>query len=479
MKKRQPQNPRPRTTPRTAGVTLAIRAAPAIRAIRAALVIPAIRATPDADVTLATHTPHATPVIRAAGATSGTCDAPLTYAACATRAARSATAALLLPLVVIAWQGISLHSAVAQTQTAHADAESSQPFNLRPVGWVAGQTSRYEFWNRIENTVESRFAGKSDTQSTTTIVAGELTWVVNQTHADGSASCTLTLDWMTLTTNPPGSHRSSANASGKKRSAAKPTTTDSRKRPAEDDQKTMYELLAAITHVPVKIEVAPDGHITSVSGLAAMKAKTTHPEYLPSALDFEESASDLATLIFAPPPEVFTPLRSDSSASAGDHATSTGNSKKPTAKAAAGSSAASSPESSSSNTLDMSHTSPWKSDVTWEHDMGKINQRWTYQFDRLETLAGVPVAVVVGQAKLKLLPDFSDRPADAPPMKVKLLEGSAQTQVWFDLSRHEAVGRELNTAEKIQVTITLPNGKRFERILTERIQSQTLRLSED
>jgi hypothetical protein len=293
---------------------------------------------------------------------------------------------------------------------------------------------------------------------------------------------------MTLTTNPPGSRGASANASGKKSPAAKPTTTtDSRKRPADDDQKTMYELLAAMTHVPIKVEVAPDGHITGVSGLAAMKAKTTHPEHLPSALDFEESASDLATLIFAPPPEAFTPLRRDSSAPGNApgsaHAASTNHStnqsKKPTAKAAVGPPAANSLESSSSSTLDLSHTAPWKSDLTWDHDLGKVNQRWTYQLDRLETLAGVRVAVVLGQAKLKLLPDFSDRPADAPPMKVKLLEGSAQTQVWFDLSRHEAVGRELSITEKIQVTITLPNGKRFERILTESVQSQTLRISED
>ncbi len=65
------------------------------------------------------------------------------------------------------------------------------------------------------------------------------------------------------------------------------------------------------------------------------------------------------------------------------------------------------------------------------------------------------------------------------PVNVKLLEGSAESEVLFDLSRHEAVGRHSTAREKVRITVSLPVGRKFERTLTEDTVGQVIRLSEE
>lgn len=290
--------------------------------------------------------------------------------------------------------------------------------DLRPT-WEAGQTSRYEFWNRMTQSADVQLADQSQSQTNTIHVVGEVTWTVNKVKPDGSSSCTMTLDWMSYDMKP---------------SEGPSMAVDSRK-PAKAETKPMHELISAMVEVPVTVEVAPDGHVTKIKGLEKMKSKTSQPDFVPSELDFEETASDLASLAYAPAPFDYTP------------------------------------PSGASN--------KWDAEFRWEHDLGKMDQDWTYRLERVEEIEGMRVAVVSGEGKFDLEVEDQDRPAEAPPVNVKLLEGHATTQVMFDLSRHEAVGRHTTSTEKVRITIPFPDGRKFERTLTEISVGQVLRLSED
>lgn len=296
--------------------------------------------------------------------------------------------------------------------------------DLRPQ-WEVGQTSRYEFWNQMQQTAEAKLGDRSQTQSSVVNVEGEVTWTVDKVNANGSSVCTMTLDWMKYVNTP---------------SAGPAMTVDSRKT-ASADTKPMHELLSAMCGVPLSIEVAADGHVTKVKGLEKMKRKTSQPDFVPSALDFEETASDLASIAYAPDPINYT-----------------------------GASGAMSGGTSGG---------AWETSFRWEHDLGKMDQDWTYKLDRVEDIAGVRVAVVTGRGKFKLDVEETDRPADAPPVDVKLLEGSAESEVLFDLSRHEAVGRHMTSREKVRIAVAFPDGRKFERTLTEDSVGQVLRLSEE
>ena len=299
------------------------------------------------------------------------------------------------------------------------DTVASPPvIDLRPA-WTEGQTARYEFWNLIEQTVEVQLGERSQSQSTTTEITGEITWTVDEVAADGSADATMRLDWMLfeVTTSARGQSQTQI--------------IDSRKSPSADI-KPMHDLISAMAAVPVKVKVAADGHITEVSGLDAMKKKTDNPDLIPSERDFIETATDLATVPFAPAaPDGGLPLGKT-----------------------------------------------WKADYRWDHEMGETDQAWKYRLDRLEDIGGVPVAVVTGEGKIKLDPELPERPAGAPPVNIKMTRGNASNEVLFDLSRREAVGRHGTTQEQIRVSVTFPDGRKFVRTLNETTTGQTLRISE-
>lgn len=301
-------------------------------------------------------------------------------------------------LVVVVLGG----SAVAQDQP-------TEPIDLRSH-WQQGQTSRYEFWTMIEQEAHISLGDQSDTQANTIEITGEVTWRIDRVSPDGSAEASMTLDWMNYV---------SEGGSAK-------TENDSRK--PTGDVPPMHKLLQAMTGTALKVSLAPDGHVTDVKGLDAMKAKTDQPEFLPTQLDFEETASDLAALAFAPQAAVVG--------------------------------------------------KPWKADFRWEHDLGHMKQAWTYELDHVEEIAGLPIAVVTGSAKLQLDVDPEQRPADAPPVDIKLADGRATNQIYYDLTRGEAVARHGTNTESVQITLNLPDGRRFSRTLNETLTSQLLRIEE-
>lgn len=294
-------------------------------------------------------------------------------------------------------------------------AQEAQTYNLRP-NWTPGQTARYEVWtDRTQHAVVT-LAGQKQTDDLHMTSEGEVTWTVEQVKADGSATCTMTLEWLALDYTPDG---------------GKTLKNDSRK--GSGDIEPFHALLKAMTGVPLKVSVAADGTVTKVSGVKAIasKIKAELKETVPEELDFIETASDLATLIAAP-----------ETANAG---------KK------------------------------WDTDAKWTWSdspfEGHMHHDMTFTLSGIEDLAGLPVAVIDGKSKLRLELDRSKLPEGMPPTDVKLVKGDMQTQIMFDLTRHEAVGRNTIQNTTVDFIIRLPNAT-ITRRLEETLRGQALRIEE-
>ena len=74
--------------------------------------------------------------------------------------------------------------------------------------------------------------------------------------------------------------------------------------------------------------------------------------------------------------------------------------------------------------------------------------------------------------------DESGFPKEGAAPEIQLTEGQVKTQILFDLSRHEAVGRNTVEDRTIEVRLDL-RGRHFSTIVQERIHSQVLRIAED
>ncbi|MEO0965898.1 MAG: hypothetical protein AAFY08_12355 [Planctomycetota bacterium] len=154
---------------------------------------------------------------------------------------------------------------------------------LRP-DWAVGQTATYEFWTQRQRDINVSFAGR--TREVTTLLAseGHSRWQVTDVAPDGSATATMTLEWIVITlTGPDG----------------KPLKVDSR-RPG-GDIPTYKELVDAVAGVPLTVQVNADGTIVSVAGLDAMRRQWSQGDFPLDERDFIETATDTAVLPGVPP----------------------------------------------------------------------------------------------------------------------------------------------------------------------------------
>jgi hypothetical protein len=101
----------------------------------------------------------------------------------------------------------------------------------------------------------------------------------------------------------------------------------------------------------------------------------------------------------------------------------------------------------------------------------------THTLTSIEEIAGIPVANISSTAKLRIEVDRSKFPQGGPQVDVRLIKGEAVSQVMFDLSRHEAVGR--NGVQETVVEARLSaNGQTMTRLMSETIRGQALRIAE-
>ncbi|MFP4145990.1 MAG: DUF6263 family protein [Phycisphaeraceae bacterium] len=193
------------------------------------------------------------------------------------------------------------------------------------------------------------------------------------------------------------------------------------------DSEAMQQLVEAMAGVPFEVELAPDGTVEAVRGVEAVRNQLPTEEMAPAELDFIEIASELAPLIHAP-----------AEAEPGD---------------------------------------TWSAELKRTSPLGWVYHDVTWRLAGVERIAGIPVATVVGQAKLTFEPDWSKIPSGGPELDLQMLSGETSTQVMFDLQRHEVVGRHAKQQSALEVDVDLP-GQVFRRRMDETVQTQVLRLSE-
>ncbi len=207
-------------------------------------------------------------------------------------------------------------------------------------------------------------------------------------------------------------------------SGEKTLTNDSRK--DSGDTEAFHQMLQAMANVPLTVTVNADGSIAKVTGMNAMQAKVEEPKMIPDELDFKETASDLAFI---------------SSAIAGAKVAST-----------------------------------WDNEEAWNHELGKLQYQTKYEVKAIERIAGIPVATVTGKSRIQLDVDQSKFPPGVTP-EIRMSEGEANTQIMFDLSRHEAIGRHSTQRTVIEVNIPI-QGKVMKRVEEQTVKSQALRIEE-
>ena len=173
----------------------------------------------------------------------------------------------------------SLTTALALLWLCGQAAAQTETYHLRPQ-WTVGQSARYSFWTaRQQQHSVTMPTGESRRATNGYETNGELTWAVQSIRPDGGATCTMTMDWITVTlTDPEGNTIS----------------LDSRK--ARGDVPRFHKLLKAMVGKSITITVKPDGTIDKVSGVDAVRRAAEEPDDVPEDLDWIESATDLATV---------------------------------------------------------------------------------------------------------------------------------------------------------------------------------------
>ena len=112
------------------------------------------------------------------------------------------------------------------------------------------------------------------------------------------------------------------------------------------------------------------------------------------------------------------------------------------------------------------------------HELGWIEENSAFTFAGVEEIAGIPVATVNTREKLSFEPRLPELSADAPKVKIRMTASKSAKQILWDLSRHEAIGRNTSQSRTFQVRMTY-QGQTLTRTLQEEAQQQVLRIAED
>ena len=279
--------------------------------------------------------------------------------------------------------------------------------------FTQGRTTRYHVWTQRQQTQSVTLGSRSQEFETSFEIEGEVTWTVKQVRQDGSALCLMKTDWLTATITGP---------------EGESQRCDSRK--ANGRPEPLHSLLRALAGVPIQIEVANDGSIINATGIDQVKRKAPKDIDIPDATDFMESANDLATLA-----------------------------KAPTAAAISDS---------------------WNAKFIWNHRLGKMHQSMRYTLHGVEDIEGIPIATVNGVARMEMKLDHNrlkTQAGQSAQTRARMTDASLETQVLFDLQRHEAIGRNTTEYHRIEISMQLSQ-QTVKRTIDEYIHSQTLRIDE-
>ncbi len=247
----------------------------------------------------------------------------------------------------------------------------------------------------------------------TRVFESEITWSVMEVRADGGADCQVVIDWLTCDLTTPDG-----------------SVLKNDSRADSGEVEAVHKLLVAVTGVPITVHVSGEGLIEGVSGTDAVRDAMENPDHAPDDQDYIEMATDLAMLIAAPP----------TIAPGGD----------------------------------------WSTPVQWTHIWGHVNYDLKYELESVGPIAGIDVATVTGQStSFNFEPgdDVLPVPEGTPPPEVAMSSAAVKTRVLFDLSRHEAVGRDTVETRSVDVALSIGD-QTINMSMSERIHSQALRIAE-
>jgi hypothetical protein len=198
---------------------------------------------------------------------------------------------------------------------------------------------------------------------------------------------------------------------------------------ADKALRPMQDLLKAMTRNPLTIEVDANGRIGSVKGWKAVKSAAGEAGKNLVERDFQESAYELAVL--------------------------------------------------PGGVIDAAVGKQWRERFEWDHEMGTLRLDTDYELAAIEAPADVPLAVVNATSKVKFDVDTSKLPQrpDGPKFDVKLTRGSHNSQILYDLSRREAVGRHIEQTLEFQMTVSF-QGRSYVTQIKSKTTTQAIRLSE-
>ncbi len=296
-----------------------------------------------------------------------------------------------------------------------APAAPAPPYDVRPL-FDEGRSTRYEVWGKrtMRMDLQGPFGQRTLTQ--TMVSEGEVTWKVQRIGDDGSATCEMTLLWMSLTVQADD---------------GEPRSVDSRD--GVDNEDAMSVRIGALVEKPIVFEMNADGSVQSVRGVDRVREAFGQGagSDLKDAV-FLEQASTLATLPRAPA------------------------------------------------TLDLD--GQWSSTNVWSRNYGNLRgdlqNTMNYRLGGVESVAGIPVATVTGEAQLGFDPDPDMIPDSGPQIDVQMTNGRATTQIMFDLQRHEVVGR--NDVEKVRIETSIESEQiNISTVMEETTQNQVLRVAEE
>lgn len=303
-----------------------------------------------------------------------------------------------------------------------AVSQDAVPTNLRP-SWSVGQSATYEFWGKTEKAETAQILGQEQSETTTFVSEGKVSWVVNAIDDDGVATCTMQLTTIKFTIK-----------AGENEPVSFDSDNPTGERPAFD------KLMAAMTQTPLTVTVAADGTIGKIEGIDeltnAAGDEAVEADMVPDEIDFKETASELATLISAPA------------------------------------------EASTGQT--------WNATNTWNHEdvfpNAETKAKWdtTFTFDSVGLIAGVPIATIKTESEVDILVDLSELPDGAPDIDIQISDTSASGEILFDLSRHETVARNDMMSYTASITVSPPRPElpAITVKIVETNQSQLLRVEE-
>lgn len=197
-------------------------------------------------------------------------------------------------------------------------------------------------------------------------------------------------------------------------------------RGGDKELAAVQKLIKALTDKPVELTIKPDGQIDQVRGFAAVQRAAGPAGEQLEERDFREMAGELAVII--------------------------------------------------GGTENARPGRTWRQKFKWSHDAGDLILDSQYKLLGVELIEGIPVAMINRESDIDIELDKSQMPPDAP-IKVKSSEGEQTTQIMFDLSRHEVVGRNIDRKLEVAVQLSLA-GRSVTQSIREQLNTQVLRIAE-